>query len=319
MTPGNLLGTETDPGSPGRNPARQRKNARRKRKTGRLYQRRTEPLTNTNIQPTGGAGATPAPPRAIVELIDLASAIACPIDSKMATVWRSQERSLLICETHEQKATADPLRTYRWSRQPGPEWPEATPIRVYMRTDTGADARFEHDVDDDHAEKFSYAGWLPLALYRHPDGRGRHQAITAGDHWAGTPETGRPRPAPGILSPSLTAGECSGELHRRGKLEAWNQEPPGIWPLQGDGMRRILREVVAALRSATRNLDRAIAEDSDETIASGFAGERSREAVTAAARVLCVRADTENTMSIIRRMRIFEPGGPYTMLRRPAP
>ena len=173
-----------------------------------------------------------------VELINLRTKVVMPLTGQDGTAQKTASQPVIACETMEQPK-GPPLRTYRWTGSTNEYWPSTRPVLLYFRTAGPEEPRFDVDISDDASNEYSYAGWLPLGLITHPDGRSVHQACTNGDVWV-TDKTPHSWSAPanrtleaattGPRTTSATAAMCMAELRARTSLKLWNQHPPTSWP-----------------------------------------------------------------------------------------
>ena len=102
------------------------------------------------------------------------------------------------------------------------------PVRIYYIAEGEEPAAFDVEIADDD-NRYTYDGWLPLALEETEDGP---RVAVLGDNWLSTP--GDPHWAPpdaGPLAAHLTAADCRRELAAR--LEAGVHDYSGEWPEAG--------------------------------------------------------------------------------------
>lgn len=257
---------------------------------------------------------TPAGRETKVEGIDLETGRAMPSE-ELERAWSSgsehDEHLVTMCQTSTDAGTGAFQRVYT---MPGdlvgklPAQVRVEPVSIYFRTGADADIRFGHDIDEENTELYSYAGWLPLALVRHPDGRGRHHAVAIGDRWIGEAHEGiATQPRHGIQIITLNADQAFAELQARLPASVWSDPAPAAWPLtEAEWLTRIEQEMnavsstTAALAYDIKAARRQAGPDSAERLESPIAwytAERLRKTAV----------EVETRLSIIVRMRLLTP------------
>ena len=193
------------------------------------------------------------------ELINLRTRAVTYIASETAELMRKQREPLIACQTITTgRDDETPERVYRMYPSTGPvdeHWPQCKPTELYFRSEGDPEPRFGQDVPDNRLHEYSYAGWLPLGLITHPDGRSDHHACTAGDIWITNPAgTQTPRP-PGQIQNAVTAADCLKELTARAATKVWQEPHPETWPWSPAKAREALETITRELATAAAALD----------------------------------------------------------------
>ena len=200
-----------------------------------------------------------APPDRTVEIVDLLNSTAHPETDKDAVRRMMDQPGLVICTTWTAAAGSPPRRVFHTPEAHCGKAPPAgvaiEPVGIHLRRSGEPDARFTPDLPASGRDAYDYAGWLPLALIRHPDGKGPHHAWATGDTWIGdAPPGDATTRRGGVQACALTAQVCLTEaLHRRHACW-WNDPPPAAWPLTGTARLHRLRRQAEQLCEAAHTL-----------------------------------------------------------------
>ena len=176
-----------------------------------------------------------------VEIVDLLTGTAYPETDHDAVRRMMETPGLVICETAAPAPVRPPRRAFRTpERHCGNAPPEAVPVRpvgIHVRRTGEPDVRFTPDMPPDQQDAYDYAGWLPLALIRHPDGQGPRQAWATGDDWIREDPAGSREVRSGIQPCAIDASRCLAEALLRRHACWWSGPAPDAWPL-GDAERQ---------------------------------------------------------------------------------
>ncbi len=86
---------------------------------------------------------------------------------------------------------------------------ETQPVLVCFHAEGPPRPAFGEDIEDADVEKYSYCGWLPLALTTPNEPPGEHTATVVGDNWLTIPRAGIQRPNAGpVKHHPISAADC---------------------------------------------------------------------------------------------------------------
>ena len=123
------------------------------------------------------------------------------------------------------------------------------PVLIYFIAEGDDSPAFDIEIAEDD-NRYTYDGWLPLALEKTADGP-RVRAV--GDNWLSAPGEGRAAcPDAGPVSPPLTAADCRAELLAR--LQAGIRDYSGEWPTTGYDAGACRRYMAANVAETLRPL-----------------------------------------------------------------
>ena len=193
-----------------------------------------------------------------VEIIDLQTATAHPETDHDIVRRMMKQPGLTICETVPGAAGGPPRRAFRTPELHCGKAPPAgiaiKPVGIHLRRNGEPDVRFTPDLPADDQDSCNYCGWLPLALIRHPDGNGPHQAWATGDCWIGPSAPGDTRTRPGVQTSALKAKTCWTEALFRRHACWWTDPPPAAWPLSEPERHDRMRHQAEQLCEAAHTL-----------------------------------------------------------------